>query len=520
MKKIKIYALLILIISFGFFLRIYNIENTPPGVYPDEAVNGEDALRANETGVYQWFYPANQGREGLFMNLIAFSFKFFGASIFTLKLPNIFFGTLTIIGVYLLAKELFKSERIGLISSFLTAVSFWAINFSRIAFRANMLPAILVFSFYFLFRGLRTKKWWDFAIGGFIFGIGMHSYIAWRIAPIVLVAMLPFFALSRKNFLKEYWKSILIFLFFSIISAFPMFLTFYRHPEFLESRSASISVLSPEVNQGNFVKTFFRSFALSLAKYNFWGDQNWRHNFPPYPLLDPLTGLAFIFGFIFSIKVFFQTLRSRIRKKIFNSNLEKYAFLLIWFFLLLAPEFMTAEGNPHALRAIGTLPVIFIFSAIGFDNIFKKSEKNGDFWKKFTFYMLIFVFLIIGIFNSLKYHVFWAEKVRVGESFNKNVSDISRYIYTLPQSQEKYIVTFSNTLIRLPIYIFHSSDSTIQYFYPNELDKIVPKNPHNSIFIFIEKNDEAIKEIQNKYPFLKLEEKNYPLGSNFYILTP
>jgi len=501
MKKIKIYVLLALIISFGFFLRIYNIENAPPGVYPDEAVNGEDALRANATGDYRWFYPANQGREGLFMNLIAFSFKFFGASIFTLKLPNIIFGTLTILGIYLLAKELFKSERIGLISAFLTAVSFWAINFSRIAFRANMLPTILVFSFYFLFRGLRTKKWWDFAIGGFIFGIGIHSYIAWRVAPIVLVAMLPFFILARKKFFENYWKSILIFLFFSIASALPMFLTFYQHPEFLESRSSSISIMSPEVNQGKPIQTFLRSFTLSLVKYNFWGDQNWRHNFPPYPLLDPLTGLAFLLGFIFSIKVFFQTFYTRIRKKKYDLNLEKYAFLLLWFFLLLAPEFMTAEGNPHALRSIGTLPVVFIFCALGFEAIFKKIKKNDIFWKKFTLSMLISISLVIGLFNSLKYHIFWAQKTIAADSFNKNITDIS-----------------NNTLIKLPVYIFHSNDSNIGYFYPNELEKIQPKNPHNSIFIFIEKNDEAIAQIQKQYPFLKLAEKNYPLQSKFYIL--
>jgi len=518
MKKIKIYTLLAIIISFGFFLRIYNIENAPPGVYPDEAVNGEDALRANATGNYQWFYPANQGREGLFMNLIALCFKLFGASILTLKLPAIIFGTLTIFGTYLLAKELFKSKRIGLVSAFLTAISFWAINFSRISFRANMLPAILAFSFYFLFRGLRTKKWCDFALGGFIFGIGMHSYIAWRIAPVVLVIMLLFFVLSRKNFLKSYWQSILIFLFFSLISAFPMFLTFYQHPEFFESRSSSISILSPEVNQGNPIGTFLRSFSLSLIKYTFWGDQNWRHNFPPYPLLDPLTGLAFLLGFIFSIKVFFQTFYTRIRKKKYDLNLEKHAFLLLWFFLLLTPEFMTAEGNPHALRAIGTLPVVFILCALGFDNIFKKSEKNSAFWKKFTFLMLISVFLVIGIFNSLKYHIFWAQKVRTAESFNKNVTDISKYIDILPENQEKYIITSYNTLIKLPIYIFHSDDSTVQYFYPNELEKIQPKNPRNSIFIFIEKNDEAITQIQKRYPFLKLTEKSYPLQSKFYIL--
>ena len=518
MKKIKINLLLVCIISLGFFLRIYQIENTPPGIYPDEAVNGEDALRANATGNYQWFYPANQGREGLFMNLIALCFKLFGASILTLKLPAIIFGTLTILGTYLLSKEIFKSERIGLISSFLVSVSFWAINFSRISFRANMLPPILVFSFYFLFRGLRTKKWWDFAIGGFIFGVGMHSYISWRIAPIVLVAMLPFFILARKNFFKNYWKSILIFLFFSIISAFPMFLTFYQHPEFLESRSSSISVLSPEVNRGNPIQTFLRSFALSMVKYNFWGDQNWRHNFPPYPLLDPLTGLAFIFGLFFSIKKFFQAFSERIREKTTTLELEIYAFLLIWFLFLLAPEFMTAEGNPHALRSIGTLPVVFIFSALGIENIFKKSEKQGVFWKRFFFFFLISILLIIGIFNSLKYHIFWAKKVRVAQSFNKNITDISKYINILPENQEKYIITSYNTLIKLPIYIFHSKDSSVQYFYPNELDKINPKNPRNSIFIFIEKNDEAINQIQKRYPFLKLTENIYPGESKFYIL--
>ena len=160
MKKITIFILVLLILALGFFLRIYNIENTPPGIYPDEAVNGKDAIKAFKNGTYELFYTDNNGREGLFINLIALSFSFFGISILALKLPSIVFGTLTILGVYLLSKELFN-KRLALISSFLLAISFWAINFSRIAFRAVMLPMLLVFSFYFIFRGLRTKKWWD-----------------------------------------------------------------------------------------------------------------------------------------------------------------------------------------------------------------------------------------------------------------------------------------------------------------------------------------------------------------------
>ena len=196
-KKWLVYILLFLILSLGLFLRVYNIENTPPGVYPDEAVNGEDAIRANQTGNYQLFYPANQGREGLFMNLIALCFKFFGVSIFTLKFPAILFSTLTILGTYLLTKELFQRERTALIGAFLVAVSFWSIDFGRISFRANMLPFVLVFTFYFLFLALRTRKKIDFALSGIFCGLGIHTYIAWRISPLILMLLLIFFILSR-----------------------------------------------------------------------------------------------------------------------------------------------------------------------------------------------------------------------------------------------------------------------------------------------------------------------------------
>ncbi len=122
-------------------------------------MNGTDAINAIETGHYRLFYINNYGREGLFMNLIALGFKLFGVSVLTLKMWSVFFGTLTIFGMILLAREFWNSWRAGLIAGFLYATSYWAINFSRISFRANMLPFVLVFSFYFLFRALRTEKY-------------------------------------------------------------------------------------------------------------------------------------------------------------------------------------------------------------------------------------------------------------------------------------------------------------------------------------------------------------------------
>lgn len=516
-KKIFYTLVLIGILALGFFLRTYNIENTPPGVYPDEAVNGEDALRAINAGDWRWFYSANQGREGLFMNLIAICFKLFGVSILTLKLPTIIFGTLTIWGTYLLTKEIFKKERFALISAFLVAVSFWPLNFSRISFRANMLPFVLVFSFYFLWKGMQNRKLWPFVWGGLFFGLGMHSYIAFRIAPVILLIVLLSFWINEPNFWKNRWKQFVIFIFFSLFIASPMFYTFYIHPNYLESRSDSISIFSPGLNHGQLAKTFLRSFSLSLVKFTFWGDQNWRHNFPPFPILDLFTGITFLIGLGYSFSKAIKLIILRFKNKIRNHEMSIYLFLLSWFFVMLAPEFLTAEGLPHALRSIGTIPVVMIFSALGFKYILKRSKDHSLIFQKITSSILISVFIFIGVFNSLKYHVFWPAKEKTELSFNKNLTDISKYIRTLPEEKEKFVITSYNTLERLPIKIFTQKNNVV-FLYPNELGKITPFNADDFIVFLTENNQLAIHEIQNSFPDLNLQKISKTPGSVYYIL--
>jgi len=505
------------IIVLAFFVRFINIDHAPPGVYPDEAVNGEDALRALETGHFQWFYPANQGREGLMMNLIALSFNLFGVSILTLKLPSIIFGTLTVLGTYLLTKEMFRKERTALLAAFFMAVSFWAINFSRISFRANMLPTILVFSFYFLFLGIRKKTWLPFAIGGFIFGVGIHTYIAFRIAPLVLIAALPFFIISYDRFIKSYWKHILVFLLFSILAAAPMFYTFYAHPEYFESRSASISILSSQVNHGDLIGTLMRTFSLSLVKYNFWGDQNWRHNYPPYPVLDPLMGMAFLFGLIYLIIRFFSLTKSRAIEKKKNTDLPVIAFLLIWFFVLLVPEFMTDESLPHALRSIGTLPAALIIAAYACDFIYEKILDRKPSWGRTVSIIAICLVIFIGCFNIVKYHFFWANKVETARAFEKPLIEISDYMKALSYSKEIFVVT--GNMQRVPLKVLNHDQKNISYFAPSEIDSLVPKTKNSFIIIMTEKNDDVISKLSQRFPTVQFEEIRDGQGLSFYILN-
>ena len=75
-------TLLIVIVIIATFLRLYNITQVPPGLYPDEAMNGNNALEAlsklPSLSGFKVFYPENNGREGLFINIQAISVGLFG----------------------------------------------------------------------------------------------------------------------------------------------------------------------------------------------------------------------------------------------------------------------------------------------------------------------------------------------------------------------------------------------------------------------------------------------------------
>ena len=140
---------LLSILVIALFFRLYQLDSIPPGIYSDEAVNGNNALEVLDTGKPQVFYPDNNGREGLLINLTALSFKIFGVNIWSFKLIPVLAGMLGILALYLLAKEMFNWQ-IGALSSFFMAVSFWHVNFSRIHFRAILAPMLFTFMLYFL----------------------------------------------------------------------------------------------------------------------------------------------------------------------------------------------------------------------------------------------------------------------------------------------------------------------------------------------------------------------------------
>ena len=492
------------ILLFAFIVRLYHIESIPVGLYPDEAANGVDAIHALETGTYKIFYPANFGREGLFINIQAFFISIIGNTVTGLKFASILFGTLSVWGIYLLGRELFHRKGAGLLAAFMLAGSYWAINFSRIGFRAIMTTFLLTFSFYFFFRGLRTHKLRDFLFSGMIFGLGLHTYIAFRVAPLILVLLLPALILSYEKFLRRFWKHGLVFALGAFLTAAPMLYHFFiAHPEDFASRSSHISILEPAVNGGDFWGTLGKTFSISLLKYNFWGDQNWRHNYPPYPVLDPFVGTFFLASFLFLIWQTVTLLGRRFRDGDRDLRLVTNFFLLGSFFVMLIPEFLTNEGLPHALRSIGTQMPVFLMAALSAFWLYDKALRSQPGTKTALFFILFFSLVLGTAFNLTKYFVFFPNSPQTSWSFNEDYRNMAHYLISLPDTTRKYLLIDEkghNNRFDLPVHahpVYFLTYGRVENMEIVQEDTTVHRN---SVFLMLRYNEGLSERLLTLYP--------------------
>ncbi|MDP3764044.1 MAG: glycosyltransferase family 39 protein [bacterium] len=491
MKKITFLTLLG-ILAVSVFFRFYQIKETPSGLYPDEAVNGVNALEALAYKDWKIFYPENYGREGLFINLQSISVNHFGAYPWALRIVSGIFGVLTVLGLFLLTRVLW-GDRIALLSSYMMAISFWAVNFSRIGFRAIMLPFVLVWAFYFFWSGILKQNRYLIIVSGLIYGLGFHTYISWRLSPL-LILLVFLMLLVKKDYNKKFiLKSVLWFSIAGFIVMSPLALYYFNNiPDFF-GRAGDVSIFKT----ASPAKAFAESAVKTLGMFNIYGDANWRHNLSTRPELFWPFGLGFIIG-----------LASVLRR--FTS--DRNFFLISWFFVMLLPNFLAPEGAPHALRALGAMPAVFIMSAIGLNNFYNWAQNKLDhnsknikrIKKEFT-YLCLLSLILCGVWEFRTYFVVWANKMQVITSFETRLTHIANYLNGLDSKTQKYVVVnetgsiIKGVSIQAQPIMFLAHKQNIKYLNTTEIDSI-PLNLTDATIVLTKYDPELFQKIMAKYP--------------------
>ena len=434
LTKRQTLLLLFCVLAVAASLRFAALGSIPNGVWLDEALKGIEGIESVRTGHFQIFYPANNGREGLWIAVIGYSESIFGVNQFGLRFASALVGTLTVLFVFLLARE-FYSDRIALLAAWFTATGFWHVLFSRLAFRGILVPLLLTASIYFLVRaekkvdgpGSRYFDAWPLAIfGGIFLGLGFHSYIAFRVVPL-LVALIFAHELFRRRRLglpiAPWLKIFAVWLTIAFLVALPIGVYFLQHPQDFEGRAKEVSIFTDKHPARLEVKVLLRT----LGMFNFHGDKNWRHNYGGRPELLAPVGIFFLVG------VWLCVLRARRA----GWRAREEWILLAWFFVLLIPELLSAEGTPHALRAIGVIPPVYIFAALGADFLWSLLQRK----RAASITMLLFV-VSIGGYDAWKYfHDYARHGALAGnQSFNQLQASEGALLNSLPANTPRIVV--------------------------------------------------------------------------------
>jgi len=356
--------LLILIIALAAGLRFYRLGIWPPGPYRDEAYNGLDALGVLR-GEHTLFFPANNGREPIYIYLVALSIALLGPTALALRLPSALAGALATLPVWLLGRAWF-GRAAGLLAAALWAITFWPVHLGRIGLRVGLLAPALAMAFWLGTRAYgeervarRATLW---LAAGLVYGFSFYTYLAARFTPLLLLLFAVYLvATGRRARLWDGGRA-LWFVAGAALAVAPLGVLLLRDPALILGRAGQVSILSPAVSGGDPLGALLGNAGRALGLYLWRGDAILRHNaLLSYdavlkadnpigrPAFDLFMAVPFLAGLGWCV---------------WRWRRPAAAFLLLWQLVMLGPTIL-AEDAPHFLRAAGILPGAVFFPAIG-----------------------------------------------------------------------------------------------------------------------------------------------------------
>ena len=416
-KKVGL-VLLFFIIVLAAVIRLWQIGNVPPSPDWDEAALGYNAYSIMQTGrdEYGQFLPTilrsfDDYKPALYAYLIVPFIKVFGLNIISVRLPSAIVGILTVLVTFFLVKELFKRVDLALLSSFILAISPMSVQFSRIAFEANVAMGLNAAAILLFLKSF--KKPWFLFVSLFVMGLNLYMYQSEKVfVPLLLIVLAFVFRRELLKIPKKYLITSIAIIFLLSIPLTNFILT--NKDALARAKGVSIfSDLTPFLKEnvqkviedkrnkdylGLILDNRRFEFAKSIVSgYVSHFDFNWlfitgdiaRHHAPGMGIMS-LWELPFLLIGIYML-VFGRFERS-----------AKLAIFL-WFLIAPIPASITS-GVPHSVRTLNFLPTFQVFTAIGVLSVISSISKIQYQILKIPIKYLIFSMCIFfAIFNIVYY---------------------------------------------------------------------------------------------------------------------
>lgn len=372
----------LLLLALAVFMRLYRLDQMPPGIFVDETNAALDAIRIMEGRLDSPFGTGWFETPTMYAFYLVGLFKLLGTTFAALKAASLIPAILTVAAMYPLARLMFGAPT-AFAATFILATSRWHVTMSRWGWNEVAPLLFMILALYFVQRAARDRRASDFALGGLFLGLGHYTYLASRLVVLTVVLYLAYRLIFERGFLRRHWRGLLLFVLLYLVAFAPLLVTYTQNPFSFNNRSQQVSILH-DMQQyyaqrkspaPRLVGVLLRAVGLPkevsllplqesalrhLEMLHAFGDRNPRHNLPGAPMVDPVTGSLLILALGFAIYQVFRPNSSREREAgdyvpAVNGG-HRYALLLLWLLAPLLGGVLTRlEEAPQAYR---TLPII------------------------------------------------------------------------------------------------------------------------------------------------------------------
>ena len=402
-------AAMLAVLLVGLLLRSWALSDVPPGLRYDELLNFQMAQRVME-GERPLYFRESWGEEPLFLYAQAVSLAMAGISDWSLRLPAVFLGILSVPALWVTARRMFGA-RVALVAAAALSLSFWSLFYSRIGLRVLAVTPFHGLGVYLLWRwleqGLQGKRGplADCLLSGLALGLGFYVYPAARLMPLLPALALFHVGLFHRGALRRVAFGLSLVFVVTMIVAAPL-LVVVSCGDGPEQRIAQLTGAWDELLSGN-PSRLSRQVLKTLGMFAFRGDKDWLYNVARRPVFEPVTAACFAIGVVLSA---------------WRWRRPRYALALIWLGIGIAPA--AAVSPPASLsHGIAAQLPAYVLMALGLDVLWRAV---GSRWRAAGPLAVGIVLVAHGFFSCRDYFVVWARAPQVRELQQAGVTAVAR----------------------------------------------------------------------------------------------
>lgn len=244
-------AFLAMLFLLALLCRVWNLRNFPENIYPDEIMTGTVATQSyvSPTGLPPPVFGtlwSGIDLPALWFWLVAVFLKLGGSSLEMLRLPAALFSAATVVPLYALLRGTWGRYS-AIAGSTIIAFSISNVHYSRLALNNIVTQFFWATCFFFVLRGLRSRRLSDWVLAGLSAGLSEYFYYGTRLLPFILAVFIVFLLAVHWKQASQYASGFLALVAGYFVGFGPLLVHFNRNPKLYLGRGASLLIWSPHI---------------------------------------------------------------------------------------------------------------------------------------------------------------------------------------------------------------------------------------------------------------------------------